>query len=74
MKSILLATAAAHGWAWDVALEFNPDAVLARRAGLVATSDSVVLDRCERWLDAAREIIAAGVPVARVVDLRDQPV
>ena len=38
-------------------------------AETVATSDSVILDRCDRWLNLAREVVAAHVPQAWIVDL-----
>ncbi|WP_438005664.1 DUF434 domain-containing protein [Sorangium sp. So ce321] len=46
----------------------DPDRLLVGAAGVVS-SDSVVLDRCERWINLADEIVAAHVPAARIVDL-----
>ncbi|WP_437305086.1 DUF434 domain-containing protein [Sorangium sp. So ce388] len=46
----------------------DPDRLLVGAAGVVS-SDSVVLDRCARWINLADEIVAAHVPAARVVDL-----
>jgi hypothetical protein len=69
LKTILLETAAACGWTWSVQLVANPDAVLSDGAGLIATADSAVLDRCGFWLNLARETIARHVPDAWIVDL-----
>ena len=43
--------------------------VLAETEEIVATSDSVILDRCGRWVNLAGTLIAQHVPHARVVDL-----
>jgi hypothetical protein len=67
LKSEILRLAADAGWNWEVNLVTNPDAVLARSDEVVATSDSVVLDRCRRWFNLARAVVArapAQVPVA----------
>lgn len=69
LRSFLLEVSAEAGWPWTVELAFNPDAVLGAASEIVASSDSVVLDRCSRWCNVAREIIAAAVPAARVLDL-----
>ena len=61
--------AAARGWDWRVELVSNPDPVLAASDEVVATADSVILDRCERWVNLARLVVAARVPGASVVDL-----
>ncbi len=69
LRQRLLELAAARGWNWTVELVFNPDKVLAETDHVIATSDSVILDRCRHWLNLARRVIAARVPGARVVDL-----
>lgn len=43
--------------AWNIELVANPDAVLATYDGIVASSDSFVLDRCPRWCNLAGSII-----------------
>lgn len=69
LKTLMLELAAERGWNWQVQLEFSPDKVLSASAQPVATSDSFVLDRCARWVNAARIIISQRVPGARVIDL-----
>jgi hypothetical protein len=61
--------AAAHGWNWQVELVWNPDRVLAEATEIIATSDSVILDRCHHWINLTRAIIDHHVPQARIVDL-----
>jgi hypothetical protein len=60
--------AAEHRWPWRVELVNNPDTDLLTVAGIIATADSVVLDRCGPWFNLARETIRERVPAARLVD------
>jgi hypothetical protein len=62
LKTRILELAAARGWRWEVQLEFSPDKLLSDSPAIVASSDSVVLDRCARWSNVAREIIARTHP------------
>ena len=64
--------AAEVGLSWEVVLEFNPDRLLAEGSAIVASSDSGVLDRCERWCNVAREVVLAHVSDAFVLDLRPE--
>ena len=68
-KQAIVEAAARGGWDWQVELVFNPDKVLAEATQVVATSDSVILDRCARWVNLARLVIGQAVPQARVIDL-----
>jgi hypothetical protein len=69
LKALILETAAEAGWKIEVELSFSPDHVLAQTDQAIATSDGIVLDRCRRWVNLTREIIAARIPGARLVDL-----
>ncbi len=69
LKQTLLATAAQAGWDWQVELDYNPDKVLSQTEHVVASADSVILDRCQRWLNLARLVIGLRIPDARLVDL-----
>lgn len=74
LKERMRQLAAENHWAWDIELEYNPDAVLANCSGVIATSDSAVLDRCSRWTDVARRIVFEQVPGAFVVEMwREAP-
>jgi hypothetical protein len=68
-KQAILDAAANAGWDWEVDLVYNPDQVLKESDQIVATSDSVILDACGRWLNLAQLVIREGVPQARVIDL-----
>jgi len=69
VKQLILHAAEQHGWNWQVELVQDPDAVLKQTSDPVVTADSVILDHCEKWVNLASEIIHAGVPDARIVNL-----
>ncbi|MBI4578190.1 MAG: DUF434 domain-containing protein [Planctomycetes bacterium] len=69
LKLKLIAVAAERTWPWRVELVGDPDAVLAATPDIVATADSMILDRCARWFNLAREIVIQHVPRAPIVDL-----
>lgn len=70
LKVLLVEHAAAHGLPWDVCVVQNPDAELAASSEVVATADSVILDRCGRWTNLARRIIERCR--APVIDMRPE--
>jgi hypothetical protein len=69
LKGIILEVAAAAAWLWRVELVTNPDQVLSGVEQIVCSSDHAILDRCQQWVNLARQVIAAQVPQAHVVDL-----
>lgn len=62
-----------RGTLWNIELTMSPDKVLADYPAAVVTTDSVVLDRCELWINLAGRIISSQIPAAWVVDLRSEP-
>lgn len=69
LKAVLESAAAERGWNWQVELWMNPDQPLSEAAEVVATADSVILDRCAQWFPLARYCAEREVPGAWVVDL-----
>ena len=69
LKTLILEEAARAGWNMEVELTFSPDHVLSHTGEIIATSDGIVLDRCQRWVNLARLIIASYLPQARLLDL-----
>ena len=69
LKTLIRESAADNGWTMEVELTFSPDHVLANTDEVIATSDGIVLDRCRRWVNLARGIIAERIPQARCLDL-----
>jgi len=69
LKQMILELADERGGDWQVELAQNPDAILSEADDIVATADSVILDRCDRWFNLAREAVTTSLPDTRVVDL-----
>jgi hypothetical protein len=71
LKTMLVETAKTRGWNWDVQLVMNPDPILAAapEGTIIATADSVILDRCARWFPLAREVVHRCVRNAWTLDL-----
>ena len=69
LKALILDVAMEAGWKMDVELTFSPDHVLSHTDQVIATSDGIVLDRCQRWVNLVRLIIAERIPQARLLDL-----
>lgn len=55
----LLRAAAPPLLAWTVELVDAPDPALAEAGGVIATSDSWILDRCAAWIDLPAAVVAA---------------
>jgi len=69
LKDILQQVGAESGWSWEVDLVLNPDRVLSGTDHIVCTADHVVLDRCQRWFNLARRVVAQHAPNARLIHL-----
>jgi len=69
LKSAILEAAGEAGWKMEVELSFSPDHVLSHTDEIIATSDGIVLDRCQRWVNLTRLLIAKHIPQARLLDL-----
>ena len=46
----------------------DPDSILSETDRIVATADSIILDRCREWFNLARETVIHHVPDACVLD------
>ena len=69
LKTLIREIAEKNGWGWEIELVISPDAVLIKGEKIVASSDSVVLDKCGKWVDLAGEIIKKQIPAAKIIDL-----
>jgi hypothetical protein len=69
LKTLIRELAEKNGWPWQIELVINPDARLIKSEAIVASSDSVVLDGCGKWVNLAGEIIRAKIPTAKIIDL-----
>jgi hypothetical protein len=71
LKTLIGELAQKNNWDWEIELLLSPDAELIKTDLAVASSDSVVLDRCKRWANLATEIIQKKLTSAKVIDLSD---
>jgi hypothetical protein len=72
LKMLMEELAGKKGWPWQVELAQNPDVLLAESPDVVATADSVVLNRCRWWYNLARIVITRHVRRAWIVDLSEE--
>ena len=73
LKTLIGELARKSNWNWAIRLLLSPDSELIKTAAVVASSDSVVLDGCKRWVSLAAEIIKKKLPPIRVIDLSLPP-
>lgn len=70
VAQLLRDIAIARNWNWEVRTVRNPDGELIATDQIVASADSVILDRCRRWFNLAQEVIdriggANVIPMSR---------
>ena len=69
LKTLIGQLAQKNKWNWEIELLLSPDSELIKTDHIVASSDSVVLDRCRSWVNLARAIIEQKILKAHLVDL-----
>ncbi|MGB2863914.1 MAG: DUF434 domain-containing protein [Sedimentisphaerales bacterium] len=69
LKTLIGELADQNNWEWEIQLLLSPDAELKKTNLIVASSDSVILDGCRRWVNLATEIITQKLPSATIIDL-----
>jgi hypothetical protein len=72
LKTLIAELVAKKNWNWDIKLSLNPDAELIKADTTVATSDSIVLDKCKSWVNLATEIITKKIASANIINLSDE--
>ena len=72
LKKLIGELADQNDWNWEVELVLSPDAELIKTDLIVASSDSVILDGCRRWVNLTTAIIGRKLPTAWVIDLAPQ--
>jgi hypothetical protein len=58
-----------RGWPWQVEVVFNPDSRIVSSPAVAITSDSLILDRVERWADLKSHLVSKEIPDAWLIDL-----
>jgi len=69
LKKLIVELAEKNAWNWQVELVPSPDAELKKTSQIVASSDSVILDDCNRWVNLAAEIITVKLVATSVIAL-----
>lgn len=69
LKQLITETVANRAAIWEVSLTDRTDQTLIASPSIVATADSAILDRCDRWFNLARTLVEQQIPGAWIVDL-----
>ncbi|WP_164100812.1 DUF434 domain-containing protein [Candidatus Laterigemmans baculatus] len=69
LKTLLREFGEAAGWDWQIELVPDPDPVLIGSDQIVASSDSQIVDRTERWFNLVQIVLDTHLPDAWRVDL-----
>ncbi len=69
LRQTMLEAADRERWPWHVQLSANPDRLLIEADAVVATADSVVLDRTKAWFNLARKVVEEAVETPWIVVL-----
>ena len=69
LKTLIGQLADKNNWDWQIKLVHNPDAELIKAGLVVASSDSMVLDNCKKWINLAGEIVEQKLPAANLINL-----
>lgn len=73
LRRLILETLGDRRPVWNVELGDGVDGLLAASPHVVATADSAILDRCERWFNLVRHVVEASIPEAWVLNLGTAP-
>ena len=69
LRVVLLELARLHGWPWEVELSDHADRTLVESGEIVASADSVILDRCAAWFNLGRAVLATCLSRVEPVEL-----
>jgi hypothetical protein len=69
MLTLLYEVAERKGWNWEVSLLFNPDQALIESKEVVVSSDSMILDRVDKWFNLARHLVDRFIQEAHLIHL-----
>jgi hypothetical protein len=69
LKTLIGQLARENNWPWEIRLTVSPDAELSKTDVIVISTDSIILDACQRWTNLAAEIITHELPSTPLIDL-----
>lgn len=61
--------AGARGWPWTVEAVFNPDELMQASTAIAVTSDSVILDHAQAWLNLNHHLMTRYLSDSWLIDL-----
>lgn len=73
LKAYMEALAEEYEWPWEVILKPSPDYALKGINEPVVSTDSLILDRANQWLNLARWIITANHTKGQILSLKPDP-
>ncbi|MBN2183566.1 MAG: DUF434 domain-containing protein [Sedimentisphaerales bacterium] len=71
LKKLIGELAEQKNWNWDIQLVLSPDTELIKTDSIVATSDSVILDNCKKWINLTGDIIENQIIKPWIIDLSE---
>jgi hypothetical protein len=69
LRNLIETVARERGWSFEVQLVADPDRFLVEPGDPVATSDSGVLDRCQKWFNLTRFVVESADVEPWIIDL-----
>ncbi len=69
LKTLIGELSEENNFKWEIELLQSPDTALIKSDSIVVSSDSVVLDKCKKWVNLAAEIIKHKLASAGLIDL-----
>ena len=57
---------------WQVTLSNDPDKELITADSVIASSDSVILSQCSKWINLNKMIMAQDISSANIIDMSNK--
>ncbi|MGA2093390.1 MAG: DUF434 domain-containing protein [Sedimentisphaerales bacterium] len=73
LKTLIREIAEKNNWQWQIELVTSPDAILIKSDSIVASSDSIILDGCKKWVNLAGEIVKTRIADAKIINIVTTP-
>ena len=70
LKKMIEEMAEENSWQWQILLSDSPDKDLVKANRIIASNDSIIIEKT-KWLNLAAEIIKAKLPNSWLIDLAD---
>jgi hypothetical protein len=57
-----------YNFNWEIHLDNNPDAVLAKSKHIIISADAWILDECQRWFNLGKLLMETHLKIENVID------